>query len=211
MNDLHLTSLLCARLCHELVSPVAAINNGLELLDDDPDFRDEAMKLLSHSSAEVARRLQFMRSAYGTDSGSVADQSLAEALNLAEAYFSDGKYTLEGPSGGFEDTSKEYARLALNLILCVSEALPRGGRIEVGTTQSLDRAGLIVRGHGTVVKADEEFRRCLADEMNPLDADARTVQPLFTARLAASLRGTVRLATNGENALELAFLPNRNE
>ena len=211
MNDLHLTSLLCARLCHELVSPVAAINNGLELLADDPDFRDEAMKLLNHSASEVARRLQFLRSAYGTASGSVADQSLDEALSLARTFFSNEKFEVSAPSGGLADAPKGYTQLALNLILCVTEALPRGGRIEVGPTQSLDRAGLIVRGHGAVIKTDEQFRRCLADEMNPLDADPRTVQPLFTARLAASLRGSLRLATNSENALEIVFLPNRNE
>ena len=59
MEDIRLASLLCARLCHDLVSPVGAVVNGIEVLEDEDDgpMRDAAMDLIAHSAAEAAATL----------------------------------------------------------------------------------------------------------------------------------------------------------
>src|SRR5690349_9018956 len=83
---LRVVELLAARLCHDLISPVAAIANGAELLDeDDPDFVREAVMLVNSSAREANARLQFYRFAYGFGGGGLAGP--APHL-LATEYFS---------------------------------------------------------------------------------------------------------------------------
>src|SRR6185437_4808500 len=124
--DFRVLELLCGRLCHELISPVGAINNGVELLDeDDPDFVKEAMGLIGQSARRAGQRLQFYRFAYGTAgaSGSALDprdlvQGLLDGTRLRCAW--------EGETGALD---VPWQRLACNMVVLASEFLPRGGTL----------------------------------------------------------------------------------
>ena len=90
MNPVELASLLCSRLCHDLMSPVGALNNGIELLADetDPDMRDKCLALLSDSARASANKLKFFRLAFGAGGG------FADLIDANEA-----KVALEGIFG----------------------------------------------------------------------------------------------------------------
>ena len=71
MNATDLASLLCSRLCHDLLSPVGALNNGLELMADeqDPAMRERCLELLNESARASANKLKFFRLAFGAAGG----------------------------------------------------------------------------------------------------------------------------------------------
>jgi histidine phosphotransferase ChpT len=93
--DIRVAELLCSRLCHELVSPVGAINNGVELIEEmGEDMAEEAIALISHSAGQAARRLRLLRLAYGAAGGEGA-VGFADAQQAATAYFADGKISLD--------------------------------------------------------------------------------------------------------------------
>ena len=126
MDDLRLASLLCTRLCHDLVGPVGAVNNGLELLVEEmPKAPEDIVELLVESGNEASRRLQFFRAAYGaTGSG----RPLDTARRVARALFTSGKVTLEWPGDIAPDPAlaehPDFSRLVLSMVLCATEMLP---------------------------------------------------------------------------------------
>jgi histidine phosphotransferase ChpT len=131
--DIRVVELLCSRLCHELVSPVGAINNGVELIEEmGAEMADEAIGLIAHSADQASRRLRLLRLAYGA-AGS--DKSgLQEAAQAAEGYFADSKIKLEWPPGRLEQGGQLSAgtgKVLLNLVILAEEALAYGGRIVV--------------------------------------------------------------------------------
>ena len=126
--DFRVLELLCGRLCHELISPVGAINNGVELLDeDDPEFVKEAMTLIGQSARRAGQRLQFYRFAYGTAGGS---GSAVDARELVQGLLEGGKVRCVWPA---EASALEppWQRLALNMLVLAFEMLPRGGTVTI--------------------------------------------------------------------------------
>src|SRR5438309_4895421 len=124
--DMRVSALLCARLCHELSGPIAAINNGIELLgDEDPDFAHVAVELVGDSARRASDRLQFYRFAYGfAGGGPVAG---AGPRKLSGRFFDGSRIACEyGESA--EVLPLDWQKLACNLLLVGAEALPRGGR-----------------------------------------------------------------------------------
>src|SRR3954463_3785086 len=134
MNPVDLASLLCSRLCHDLMSPVGALNNGIELLADeqDPDMRDRCMELLSDSARVTANKLKFFRLAFGAAGGFGDAVDSSEARSALEGLFGqDGKVEL-GWMAADAKLSKSATKLLLNLALIAGDSLVRGGRLDVG-------------------------------------------------------------------------------
>lgn len=189
--DFRLVELLCSHLCHELISPVAAVNNGLELVGDgDPDIIEEAIGLIRQSAEQASRRLQFYRVAYGRAAGVDAGGGLAIACELAHALLQDSKIGLDWPEGELERTlpvTKQSVRLILNMIALAAEALPRGGRLSVRITGDPDAPQADVTATGTDAGLKEEVRAAMAETAQVESIDPRTIQAYFTARLAEGL------------------------
>src|ERR1700675_4974685 len=80
MNDLDFAALLVSRVCHDLVSPVGAVVNGLEVLEDETDIgmRADALRLVAASAEQAAARLQFARIAFGAAGSAGAELDLRE-------------------------------------------------------------------------------------------------------------------------------------
>jgi histidine phosphotransferase ChpT len=133
--QMRLLELLAARLCHELSAPIAAINNGVELLADDDsdpgfplrtDFSREAATLIGDSARRAASRLQFYRFAYGFGRGSaIAGPAPHE---LAAAMF-NGSRIVCNYSEEVRRLPLDWQKLACNLLSVGAETLPRGGRL----------------------------------------------------------------------------------
>ena len=97
VNAIDLASLLCSRLCHDLMSPVGALNNGIELLADetDPDMQEKCLELLADSARATANKLKFFRLAFGAGGGFADEIDTREAQTALEGLFgADGKIQL---------------------------------------------------------------------------------------------------------------------
>lgn len=192
--DLRIAELLSARLCHELVSPIGAINNGVELLEDDPDFAADAAGLIAQSAVQATRRLQFYRIAYGSTAALAVDLGRKAALDL----FADGKIACEWPE---TLTPSVGVKLVCNLLLVAAESLPRGGRLALGAAEPL---AITVAGEGP--RLPPYLTDVLAGTVSADQIDARSVQAAFTGALArrAGVRITAETLAAGDIVFRLA-------
>ncbi|HLB06412.1 MAG TPA: histidine phosphotransferase family protein [Alphaproteobacteria bacterium] len=205
-DDLQLSALLCARLCHDLVGPVSALSNGVEFLgDEDPEMRQQAVDLLVQSAGQAARRLQFFRLAFGRLDG--MQVPLAEVASAAQAFFADRRIELKWPALDAipsEAPVHRSLKLLLNMALLASEALVRGGRLEAEASPVSFR----VLAEGPIVELEATLRAALArgadeDGMALDEVTPRAIQPVLTARLARRVDAVLALSAPGQKPLEL--------
>jgi len=176
---LRLTELLAARLCHELVSPVGAIANGVEILEEEPGFARDAGKLIAQSARDARRRLQFYRVAYG----STGDVTTAQARGVAAEYFAGGKIGCIWPDA--LPVPRGWEKLACNLLVVAAEALPRGGTIRMAP--GADDASLAVVAAGAEARLAPSALALLTGPIDPEALTPRTVEAAFVAMLARRL------------------------
>jgi histidine phosphotransferase ChpT len=189
--DFRVLELLCGRLCHDLISPVGAINNGLELLDDDdPDFVKEAMELIGLSARKAGQRLQFYRFAYGTAGTGASGGTTLDACECTQALLEGGKVRCEWEAA-VSALPLPWQRLACNLVVLAADALPRGGTVGVRATAA---SGVEVAAEGDSLNLGEEqraaFEGASSEALTP-----RTVHAFYTNRLAAQIGARLKLAT----------------
>src|SRR5215470_2759547 len=129
---LELAALLCSRVCHDLISPVGAIVNGLEVLDDDPkpEDRDFALELIRKSAKTASARLQFCRLAFGAAGSSGAQIDLGDAQAMARGHIEDGKCTITWNLPRLL-LPKNRVKLLLNMLVIAQQTIPRGGTLTV--------------------------------------------------------------------------------
>jgi histidine phosphotransferase ChpT len=190
MIELRVLELLCARFCHELVSPVGAIGNGVELLDeDDPDFVREAIQLIGQSARTASRRLQFYRFAYGT--APAAANVTPKDLLLG---FLEGGKVAGDWEPAVSSLSSEWQRLACNLAVIAAEALPRGGRIAV---RRIGGRGVEVEASGESVLVNRDVVAALAGTADAAELNSRTIHGHVTAKFAEHLGAVAALSESG--------------
>jgi histidine phosphotransferase ChpT len=184
MNDLEFAALLISRLCHDLVSPVGAVVNGLELLEEERDaaLRADALMLVTSSADLAAARLQFARIAFGAAGSAGAELDLNEVGRMASGLFSSGKIQLAW-SAAPVNWPKDWAKLLMNSILVAADALPRGGNISVRTSTDAAVPGFCISATGQNARVVDEVARVLGGAPT-LPLDGRTIQPWLTHRLA---------------------------
>jgi histidine phosphotransferase ChpT len=196
MNAVDLASLLCSRLCHDLMSPVGALNNGIELLADeqDPDMREKCLELLEDSARASANKLKFFRLAFGAAGGFGEAIDTHEAQSALEGVF--------GPERRIEvdwvvsdgKLAKGAAKLLLNLALLAGDALVRGGRLDVGAETGDDRIELVIRAEGPRILLDPVLRETLATGGSGGTVEPRAAGAWLAHSLAAEAGGTVQLS-----------------
>src|SRR5579872_4503860 len=131
-DKLELAALLCSKVCHDLISPVGAIVNGLEVLDDNPkpEDRDFALDLIRKSAKTASARLQFCRLAFGAAGSSGAQIDLGDAQNMAKGHIEDGKVTLTWNLPRLL-LPKNRVKLLLNMLVIAQQTIPRGGTLTI--------------------------------------------------------------------------------
>src|SRR5215210_1654467 len=124
MNAVDLASLLCSRLCHDLMSPVGALNNGIELLADesDPEMRDKCLELLADSARASANKLKFFRLAFGAAGGFGSSVETREARTALEGLFGGERRIELSWMVAEEKLPKGAVKLLLNLALLAGDA-----------------------------------------------------------------------------------------
>ncbi|MEM9123961.1 MAG: histidine phosphotransferase family protein [Pseudomonadota bacterium] len=208
MKDLEFAALMCSRLCHDLISPVTAFANGLEVLtdEDDPEMKDQALALLQNSARQAAAKLQFARLAYGAASAHGADIELAEARQVVELYLGESKADLQWEVEAYT-APKDVVRLLLNFCLLAVDSVPRGGRVRLSLEERPDATSILAEATGKPLVFPEKLAQALGCELDDNAQDARSIQPTLTRRIVDGLGGTFTLEKEDERLALSALVP----
>jgi histidine phosphotransferase ChpT len=181
--DLQVLELVCSRLCHDLISPIGAVGNGLELMAEevDQELLNDARRLVEDSSSRAAALLQLYRSAYG-NAGNQPAFGVNEAVKLAKESLDANRVSLTASVAGGIEWPAGYGKLVLNAILTVSEWLPRGGALSL-TVES--DAGFQVAAEGQQAACPKDAERLIRLERTGIEVSAHNIQPYLTGFIAA--------------------------
>ncbi len=195
-TDLELAALISSKICHDVINPVGAIHNGLEILDEDnnADAQRYALEMIRNVTAQASARLQFARFAFGAagSAGSMID--LGMASQVSQGYVGTGKHKLVWPNACGLMT-KDRVKLLLNLISSAITALPRGGEIAIAVTGTLDNPAFALKCRGTNARPPQYLCDFLAG--NPPAIDSLTIQAYYTARLATTVGMRLEIVKEG--------------
>ncbi|MET0722590.1 MAG: histidine phosphotransferase ChpT [Tardiphaga sp.] len=197
-DALELAALLCSRVCHDLISPVGAIVNGLEVLDDNPKPEDKefALDLIRKSARTASARLQFCRLAFGAAGSAGAQIDLGDAEKMARGHLEDGKTRIEWkPTRAY--LPKNKVKLLLNMLVIAQQTIPRGGVLTVDQLGEGDALGFRVNATGHNARLPQNIVELLSVEHSG-SVDAHAVQPYYTRLLAEACGLKVVLAAEGE-------------
>ena len=196
MNAVELASLLCSRLCHDLLSPVGALNNGIELLSDeqDPDMRERCLELLAESARASANKLKFFRLAFGAGGGFGDEIDTREAKAALEGLYGPDKHTELGWMVADDKMSKGAVKLLLNLAMIAGDALVRGGRLDVGAEQHYGSLELVIRAEGPRILLDPKLRETIARGHSGGEVEPRAAGAWLAHALAEEAGGTIQLS-----------------
>jgi histidine phosphotransferase ChpT len=210
MNAVDLASLLCSRLCHDLMSPVGALNNGIELLADehDPDMREKCLELLSDSARASANKLKFFRLAFGAGGGFGEEIDTHEAQAALEGVFGAERRIELGWLVEGNKLPKDAVKLLLNLALLAGDALVRGGRLDVGAESGDGLVELVIRAEGPRILLDPALRETLASGSSGGQVEPRAAGAWLAHSLAADAGGAIQLSDPSSEVLMIgASLP----
>jgi histidine phosphotransferase ChpT len=194
IGALDLAALLCSRVCHDLISPVGAIINGLEVMEEDKDEETKAfaLDLIKRSAGQASAKLQFCRLAFGAAGSAGAQIELGDAEKAVRGLFEDGKTVIMWQLPR-ELVPKNRAKLLLNMLLVAAGAIPRGGTLDVEAVNG----GYRVTASGQNARLAPAVADLLAG--SPAQAvDAHTIQPLYAGILARDCDLTVSATLEGD-------------
>lgn len=204
MNDTEFSALLCARLCHDLISPVGAIANGLEILGDEDDhmMRAEVMKLLTRSVEVTSAKLKFFRLSFGAGTGSGEKMPLSEAENAIRGLYGSGNINLTWQSnvGGMD---KDGVKLMLNMVLVAAESLIRGGKLLIEIKEQSATTDVTVTVQGDKIIFNDSMRRAILGEISEDNIEVKTAPAFLAANVAGNLGSRIEYIQHNEQSFAL--------
>ena len=202
-SELEISALLCSRVCHDVIGPVGAIINGLEVLDDDDDgeMRDIAFDLIRKSARQASAKLQFCRLAFGAAGSAGAELDLGDAKQVVETLLADERVTLQWEAP-HETRPKNQVKLLLNLVLIAMGSIPRGGTLTV----SMQRDAIKVSAAGEGAAVPQITEQMFAGNPPEEGLDARSVQLHYALELASAL-GLDVAADSSEGGVDIQARP----
>lgn len=208
-SSIDLAAMLCSRLCHDMLSPVGAFANGLELLaiETDPDMRQNCMELLEQSATISTNKLKFFRLAFGAAGGFGDRVPVEEPKNLIGALAADkGRIEVEWALAD-ANLAKPAVKVLLNFAQIAVDALVRGGTLMVGAERRDGACELVVRASGPKIAFDGTLGHALDGTLAAHELSSRTAAAHMIYLLAKDCGGTLQHAL-GDDALVLgAVLP----
>ena len=199
LGAMDLAALLCSRVCHDIISPVGAIVNGLEMLDEqkDEETRAFAFDLIRKSANQASAKLQFARLAFGAAGSAGAEIDLGDAEKVATGYMKGEKpsFSFTAPRAYM---AKDRVKLLLNLILLAQAAIPAGGSIAVVVDGDVAAPRFALRSTGPRPRVPAAFEKLVPGEADPASIDAHAVQGYYTGALARAARMTVSARLDGD-------------
>ncbi|WOJ90584.1 histidine phosphotransferase family protein [Methylocapsa polymorpha] len=195
LDALDLAALLCSRVCHDVISPVGAIVNGLEVLEDEKDaeMRGFALELIKKSAETASARLQFCRLAFGAAGSAGASIDTGDAEKVARGLLADQKTQLEWHAPRLL-MPKNKVKLILNLCLIAAAAIPRGGVITVATGGVEEAIRIAVSARGQNAKLASHVPHLLAGTPDQNSVDAHGIQAFYTGLVAKAANMSLNIA-----------------
>ncbi len=191
-----LSELISSRICHDLISPVGAIGNGLELMNELGGASPE-LELVGQSAQSAQAKLKFFRVAFGASSGSMIGG--AEASRVAVEMFTSGRLSLS-ISESWGARERGLVKLLYLLLLCVESSLPRGGKMQCAPTDS----GWKITVEGVPVAPQVELWRYVSEGHNGIDVNAKTIQ--FSLARQSMVEQSIAISADfSDTSLQLAF------
>lgn len=203
LDPLELAALVASRVCHDIISPVGAIVNGLEVLEEEKDesMREFAMDLVQKSARQASAKLQFSRLAFGASGGAGAELDMADAGRITAGLMEREKAELDWQvTAGL--LPKAQAKLLLNLVIIALNSVARGGRITVTAERENGETVMRIVAEGDRAKLPAGVKEVIAEGAVPNPLDAHAVQPLYAALLAREAKMGVT-ASQEENRVVL--------
>jgi histidine phosphotransferase ChpT len=207
LTSLDLAALLCSRVCHDVISPVGAIVNGLEVLEgeQDEEMRAIAMELIKKSAVSASARLQFCRLAFGAAGSFGALIDTGDAEKVARDIFNNGRTTLQWNTAR-RMASRNSVKLLLNLCLIAATAIPRGGVITVDISGEDEAITMRVEAKGANARLSHSATDFLSNSLPKETIDGHSIQLYFTTLLARECRATLAVS-NSPDSVTLTVTP----
>jgi len=201
LPPLDLAALLSSRVCHDVISPVGAIVNGLEVLEseEDKDMREFAMELIKKSAAAASARLQFCRLAFGAAGSLSAAIDTGDAENVARSLLANDRTVLTW-NAERRLAPKTLVKLLLNLCLIAAAAAPRGGEIFVDLEGEEDALALRVQAKGPNARLSHMAAGLLNGDSD-VAIDAHSIQPYYATLLAQQSGMTIEVVQSPETVI----------
>lgn len=200
-TDLDLTALIASKICHDVIGPVGAIYNGIEILDEDDDVESKsyALDVIRNVTTQASARLQFARFAFGASGSAGAQIDLAMAQKISEGFVGESKHKLiwVGQPGHMD---KNQVKLLLNLIACSISALPRGGEITSTIVGDLTTPEFEIVCRGKGARPPQHLTEFVSKQNIP-PLDALSIQAYYTWRLADTAGLRIEILKNGEDII----------
>ena len=205
LDALDLAALLCSRVCHDVISPVGAIVNGLEVLEDEKDksMRGFAQDLIKKSAHQASARLQFARLAFGAAGSAGASIDTGDAEQVARGFIQDDRTTLTWTAPRVL-LPKNQVKLLLNLLLIAMTTVPRGGTIAVTLTVANEQGEFQVVTKGPNARIPAAVPHLLAGAPESGTVDAHAIQPFYTGLIARAAGMDVGMTLDGDLVTILA-------
>jgi histidine phosphotransferase ChpT len=205
IEALDLAALLCSRVCHDLISPVGAIVNGLEVLEEakDDETKNFALELIKKSANNASAKLQFCRIAFGAAGSAGAQIDLGDAQTVARGFLEDDKTKLAWNLPRVL-MMKNKVKLLLNMLLIAGQAIPRGGKLTVDPIGDGDAMAFKVTATGTNAKILAITPPLLAGEIGGEPLNAHHIQPFYAGLLARAVGVTATMTMDGDSVVVAA-------
>ena len=200
LESLDLAALLCSRVCHDLISPVGAIMNGLEVMEEDKDDVEThtfAMDLIKKSARTASAKLQFCRLAFGAAGSAGAQIDSGDAEKVTRGLIEDDKTKIAWNLPRVL-LPKNRVKLLLNMVLIAGQTIPRGGTIIIDPVGEGETMSFRVAANGTNARLPQAVSALLKGEAGDHAVDAHAIQPFYTGLLARNCGLTAGIAAEGE-------------
>ncbi|HWP25570.1 MAG TPA: histidine phosphotransferase family protein [Xanthobacteraceae bacterium] len=205
LEPLDLAALLCSRVCHDLISPVGAIMNGIEVMEDDSDeeTRTFALDLIKKSARTASAKLQFCRLAFGAAGSAGAQIDTGDAEKVARGMFDDDKTKIVWnlPRALLP---KNRVKLLLNMLLIAAHAIPRGGSLTVDPIGEGEAMGFKVSASGMNARVPQAMPHLLTGQTANGPVDAHAIQPFYAGMLARNCGLEIAFTSEGETVVVTA-------
>ncbi len=199
LEGLDLAALLCSRMCHDVISPVGAIVNGLEVLEDEKDesMRNFALDLIKKSSKQASARLQFARIAFGAAGSAGSSIDTGDAEHVARAFLQDDKNRLTWNAARVL-MPKNKVKLLLNLLVLAVSAIPRGGQINVTVEGTAETPNFTIKSKGLNARIPTHSEHLLSGHTETGSVDAHGIQVFYTGLIAKAAKMDIKLVLEGD-------------
>lgn len=203
-----LASLISSRICHDLISPIGALNTAIEVLDDteSKEMHEDALKLIKLAASEASAKLSYLRIALGTNSTSKGVMNLDKLKLITENMFNTEKFSFNWDMSEIK-LEKSIARILLNILMLAIQSIPRGGKVTIKIEEKSDKLKLVTSANGIKSRLDKQTEDAFKGIIPSEEIDGRVIQSFFTGVLIDDLNGRIEAFKTDGNVIFNVTIP----